>query len=276
MLTTHTAFPVVPGTMEQCEKAFLYRLYNCIEHYAHNPGFGVQQLAEDMQLSRAQLNRKLSQLLGHSALKLITDYRFYKAKQLLCETDVPVKAIAVKCGFSRHGAFCRSFTAAFSYSPSHFRDAYRARNGTKPLRWKIPLQEEDLGLLQQLVIENSWLHDLLKMVINQVSDEVFTIEQLASAAGMSVNMLVRRTKALFQVAPQRFIRDIRLQYACEMLAGGQLTIAGIAYETGFFDPAHFSRCFKATIGCAPSEYEPYISVASIHRLKEMFMHQNGK
>lgn len=276
MVTIHTALPLVPGTAGKSEQTFLYMLYSCIEQHAHKPGFGVQQLAENVQLSRIQLNRKLSQLLGYSAISLIMGYRFYTAKQLLRETDRPVKAVAAQCGFSRHGAFCRSFVNTFGYSPSQFRATCRADDRSKSLSWKIPLQEDDRILLQQLVVEQAWLSDLLKTVMIYISDELFTVAQLARAAGLSTATLNRKIKELFEVTPQRLIRDIRLQYACELLSAGQQTIAETAYKTGFYDPAHFCRCFKATVGCAPSDYKSFNEGNPVHQLKEMLMNQNGK
>lgn len=276
MITSHTAFPIVPDSMGKCEKTFLYTLYGCIQQNGHKPGFGVQQLAGSVRLSRVQLNRKLSQLLGCSALNLIMGYRFYIAKQLLCESDMPIKVIAAQCGFRRHGAFCRSFATEFRCSPSHYRNTYQADYSSKPLNWKIPLYEEDMLLLQKLAFEKTWLCDLLSIVLSHISDKLFSMEQLAPAVGVSISTLNRKTKELFKVTPQRFIRDIRLQYACELLSIGKVTIAEIAYEAGFFDPAHFCRCFKATLGCCPSDYKPFITAGSISQLKETLMNQNGK
>jgi len=276
MVIIHTAFPLVPGTVGESEQTFLYMLYSCIKQHAHKPQFGVQQLSESVQLSRAQLNRKLSQLTGYSALNLIMGYRFYTAKQLLRETDLPIKAIAPQCGFNRHSAFCRSFINTFGYSPSEFRETCRIDDSSKPLSWKIPLQEDDMAALQKLVFEQAWLYRLLKMVIAHISDELLTVQQLAAVAGLSAGTLSCKVKELFNVTPQRFVKDVRLQYACELLATGQYTIAETAYKAGFFDPAHFCRCFKAALGSTPSDYSYLSAVTPIHQLKEKLMIQNGK
>lgn len=276
MVNIHTALPLVPGSIGKSEQTFLYQLYSCIEQHAQQPGFGVQQLAGNVRLSRAQLNRKLLSLLGCSALSLITGYRFYKAKQLLREADLPIKAIAAQCGFTRHEAFCRSFINTFGYSPSQFRDTCRGDDNSISFRWCIPLQEADVVVLLQLVPEQAWLYGLFKKVLTHISDELLTVEQLAAAAGTSTVSLNRKIKEQFRVTPQRLVRDIRLQYACELIAAGQHTLAETAYLAGFFDPAHFSRCFKATIGCAPSDYQPVHVVSLVRTLNEKLMNQNGK
>lgn len=275
MQTIHIAFPVVPDTIGKNEKSFLYTVYGSIIQHGHKAGFGVQQLARSVHLSRAQLNRKLVKLLGCSALKLIMDYRFFTAKRLLRETDAPVKEISARCGFSRHGAFCRSFVLEFSCSPSHFRNLNRRSYNAASLTWRIPLHETDMLLLQQMIAEKTWLNKLFATVLARIEDS-FSSEQLAAAAGLSICTLNRKLKELFNVTPQRLVRDIKLQYACELLSCSNETIAGIAYEAGFFDPAHFCRCFKTVIGSTPSDYKAFNPVAPVTQLKKILVNQNGK
>ncbi len=276
MKTSYIAFPIVPDAMEKREKSLLYSLYTCIQENGHESHFGVQELADIARLSRVQLNRKLSQLLGCSANDLIMRYRFYVAKQLLCESDMSVKEIAAKCGFRRHSAFCRSFAKEFRCSPSHYRSTYQTDYSNKPLNWKIPLDKEDINLLLKLASEKTWLHNLLSIVLSDISDKQYCIDQLTLEVGVSVATLTRKTKELFEVTPQRFIRDIRIQYACELLSENTGTIAEIAYKAGFFDPAHFCRCFKTTLGYCPSDYRPFTTIGSIAELRNTLMNQNGK
>lgn len=33
-----------------------------------------------------------------------------------------------------------------------------------------------------------------------------------------------------------------------------VSISEVAYKCGFSDPKYFSRCFKKTMGCSPTEY----------------------
>lgn len=45
-----------------------------------------------------------------------------------------------------------------------------------------------------------------------------------------------------------------MEYAVELLKEGQLSIAEIAYKTGFDHPPYFTRVFKKYYGATPSEY----------------------
>jgi AraC-like DNA-binding protein len=198
------------------------------------------------------------------------------AKQLLCETRQTIKEIAWQCGFMRHAGFCRSFNLEFRCSPSRYRENYKAGISQKQFCWQIPLREDDFMHLLNLAYQKPWLMLLLKVVILNISNKIFTVGQLAAAVYLTPSSLNRRVKELFEVSPQRFIRDLRLQYASELLVAKSASIAEIAYRTGFFDPAHLSRCFKAAFGCQPKVYIESSSQRSIHWLEEKLMNQNGK
>jgi AraC-like DNA-binding protein len=262
--------------VEGTETLFLNKLWACIKESGSNPGFGVLQLARCMNLSRIQLNRKLRYLTGYSPAKLILYHRMHTAANLLCESTYTIKEIAWQCGFSRHEGFCRCFHQEFKCSPSAYRDNFWLKRNQKELLWEIPFLEENIMLLLNLAMQEKWLATLLKIVLKNISNKIFTIGQLATAVCLSPCSLNRRIKGLFRITPQRLIRDLKLQYASELLSSGYGTVAEVAYKTGFFDPAHFSRCFKTAFGCQPNAYKGKNRAISMRWLEEQLMNQNGK
>lgn len=276
MITTNAEIPVLPGKAGNNDTIFLNKLWSLIAQHSRKPGFGVQQLAQYIQLSRVQLNRKTINLTGYSAGKLIMYYRMQIAKTLLCDGQESIQEIAWKCGFQRQGNFCRSFHLTFRYSPSDYRNTFKTSRHLTPFTWKVPLNEEDYTHLLQLAHQNTWLRQLLSEVILNLSCNFLTIKQLAAAACMSPCSLNRRVKELFGVTTQRFIRDLRLQYAIELINSGFGSVAEIAYQCGFYDPAHMCRCFKKVLGCQPSAYRHTLSQMSIHWLENKLMYQNDK
>ena len=42
--------------------------------------------------------------------------------------------------------------------------------------------------------------------------------------------------------------------ACRRLAETEETVAALAVELGFFDHAHFTRCFRSIMGLTPAQY----------------------
>jgi transcriptional regulator GlxA family with amidase domain len=94
---------------------------------------------------------------------------------------------------------------------------------------------------------------LLDTVEKHISDEKFSIEQLGHEFGMSPSQINRKLKAIINQSAGAFIRTIRMERAMELLKNNQATIAEVAYETGFSEPAYFSRVFINHFGYSPSD-----------------------
>lgn len=101
--------------------------------------------------------------------------------------------------------------------------------------------------------DSEFMQRLLDTVEKHISDENFSVEQLGHEFGMSPSQINRKLKAIINQSAGEFIRSIRMQRAMELLKKDQATIAEIAYETGFREPAYFSRVFKHHFGYSPSE-----------------------
>ncbi len=272
-----TATTIIPERVISDDSWFLERVGSIIKQKGKDPGFGVQQLAETLEVSRTQLNRKLMQLTKNSPGKMLLSYRLRMAAELLREGHQPVKEIAGLCGFHGHTSFCRNFFHEYGCSPSAFRKRHEEEQNDISFRWQIPFRDEDLGQLLKLAHQKPWLAELLRVVITNLGNITFTVEQLADALYLSPSSLHRKMKETFDVSPQRFIRDLKLQYAGELLAKRSGSVGDIAYKSGFFDHAHLCRCFKAAFGCRPSAY----TVDSRHEisvawLENKLMHQTGK
>ncbi len=84
--------------------------------------------------------------------------------------------------------------------------------------------------------------------------EPVTVQQLATLTHLSLSQFERRFKALFQVTPVQYLIRLRLNKACQMLAGSSTKITEIAVQCGFYDHSHFVRQFSATFGLSPSAY----------------------
>ncbi len=103
-------------------------------------------------------------------------------------------------------------------------------------------------------IEDEFVKKVREAVEIHLSDADFTIEQLCKLVFMSHSQLHRKLDALTGCSPNKFIRIIRLNKAKEMLKNPASTIASIAYECGYNDPAYFSRVFKQEYGETPQEW----------------------
>ncbi|HRP55805.1 ATP-binding protein [Agriterribacter sp.] len=100
--------------------------------------------------------------------------------------------------------------------------------------------------------DSRFMQGLLSTVEKHIGDEKFSVEQLGREFAMSPSQINRKLKAIINQSAGAFIRSVRMQRAMELLKNDQATIAEIAYETGFSEPAYFSRVFKSYFGFPPS------------------------
>ncbi len=104
-----------------------------------------------------------------------------------------------------------------------------------------------------LDLENSFLQKVNNILTDKIGDESFEMSQLYPELGMSRSQFYRKFKALTNESIAHYFRKLRLLKARRLLQSTDLNITQVAFETGFKDPAHFSRAFKETFGQPPSE-----------------------
>ena len=84
-------------------------------------GLRLKDFGRMTTLSRRTLERRVQALLGRSPKDEITRVQLDKAKELLAHTDLPVVAIAVRCGFSQPKYFSQVFHAKVGTPPTSYR-----------------------------------------------------------------------------------------------------------------------------------------------------------
>jgi AraC-like DNA-binding protein len=84
--------------------------------------------------------------------------------------------------------------------------------------------------------------------------EPLAIDDIAAAAQMSRFHFSRRFLAVTGKSPYRYLLDVRLKRAAELLRRGRLSVTEVAFETGFSDLGRFGRMFRQRFGCTPLEY----------------------
>ena len=80
--------------------------------------FGSAEIATHLGISRTRLDRLFSTALGTSVRQEILRLRIVEAEHLLRTTDLPLKAIAARTGFSSPAHFSTAFNQATGVSPS--------------------------------------------------------------------------------------------------------------------------------------------------------------
>ncbi|MEQ8704802.1 MAG: ATP-binding protein [Phaeodactylibacter sp.] len=102
------------------EHPFLQKLQRSIQKNLGNEDLSVEDLAQDVNMSRTQLHRKLKALTGQSTSSFIRNYRLDAACQLLEEGAYSVKEVSMLVGFKNQTYFSTKFKERFGEPPSFF------------------------------------------------------------------------------------------------------------------------------------------------------------
>ncbi|WP_299435741.1 two-component regulator propeller domain-containing protein [uncultured Aquimarina sp.] len=113
--------------------------------------------------------------------------------------------------------------------------------------------QEDVGNVSENKVIDGFMQSVIDIVKDHMDNDEFSIPVLAEQLHMSRVHLFRKIKNLTGMSPTKFIRKIRLQHARDLLNNKEYSIAEIAYQTGFKDPAYFSRVYVEEFGKPPSE-----------------------
>ena len=82
----------------------------------------------------------------------------------------------------------------------------------------------------------------------------FNIAALYRQAHTSPAYYRRLFHAVYQCSPVAYLKNLRINYAKQLLSDGYYTVAEIAEMSGFSSQAYFSYEFKRMTGCTPSQY----------------------
>jgi len=84
--------------------------------------------------------------------------------------------------------------------------------------------------------------------------QAWTLERLASEAGLSRSTLAERFHHYVGVPPMQYLARWRMQLAASLLSSTNLGISQIAERVGYGSEAALSRAFKRLVGVAPSAW----------------------
>ncbi|MBR1214801.1 helix-turn-helix domain-containing protein [Bradyrhizobium sp. JYMT SZCCT0180] len=80
------------------------------------------------------------------------------------------------------------------------------------------------------------------------------MEEMTSAAAMSIRNLNRRFVSATGLSPQQYLRRVRIETAKRLLEGQTAPVDRIAGQVGYGDTRAFIRAFGAVAGLSPGEY----------------------
>lgn len=91
-----------------------------------------------------------------------------------------------------------------------------------------------------------------------------SVETLAATVNYSPRQVNRKAHSLFGISGEELTTYKKYLLAVNLIHAGNHTLSEVAYESGFFDQAHFCRKFKMYSGITASEYNSCKSQTPFH------------
>lgn len=137
------------------------------------------------------------------------------------------------------------------------------KESVKSLLWNRKLIKRKFGnespAAQQTITlskpDKKFMHDFTNVIEQNIANDKFNVDDIASALGISRIQLYRKTRVLLDGTINDYILNRRLKKAKYLLINEDLSISEITYQVGFSSPTYFSTVFKSKYNCTPSSYK---------------------
>ena len=115
--TKETEKEISESLLEDRDKQFLKQLQAIIQKNLSDSEFGVEDMGQQIGLSRVQLYRKVKAMTGSSVVDLLRKARLAKARRLLETRSMSVSEVAYEVGFSAPSYFTKCFKEEYGMLP---------------------------------------------------------------------------------------------------------------------------------------------------------------
>jgi AraC-like DNA-binding protein len=102
----------------------------------------------------------------------------------------------------------------------------------------------------------------IKTFMEKNYDKPLKMEDYAYLTGRSLSTFRRDFKAYYDLTPQQWIKEKRLEKAVQLFQEKEKSVTDVSYEVGYENISYFIKEFKKKVGQSPKQYQ-----LSIHRNK---------
>lgn len=104
----------------------------------------------------------------------------------------------------------------------------------------------------------------MKIMLQYIQEhygEELTLTKIAQSAAVSENECLRCFRTMIGSTPIRYVKQVRIQRAAELLAATDRKISDIGGMCGFQEMSYFAKIFRELKGYTPKEYRRHASIA---------------
>ena len=112
--------------MESYDEKLLKKAIDIVDAHISDPNLNVEKMAEEMNMSRTSLHRKIKSVTGFPPSELIRSIRLRKAAKLIANRVDTATQIALQVGFVDYSHFSKVFKKHFGVSPTSYEEQSKA------------------------------------------------------------------------------------------------------------------------------------------------------
>ena len=98
-----------------------------------------------------------------------------------------------------------------------------------------------------------WLKQARDLIHAQFAESL-TVSFIAKTVGVHPVHLARVFRRNYHTTIGEYVRQLRVESACQDISSTDLSLAAIAVNAGFYDQGHLSRMVKGFTGMTPAQY----------------------
>ena len=106
--------------VESNNDALMDRIMKSINNHLQDPDFSVEQLCEEVGISRAHLHRKMKEMTGIATREFIRNLRLEQAARIISKGGVNINQVAYSVGFNNSSHFTTVFKKYYGMTPTQY------------------------------------------------------------------------------------------------------------------------------------------------------------
>ena len=100
----------------------------------------------------------------------------------------------------------------------------------------------------------AYIAPAIEYIQNHFSKETISSQKLEQLCGISYSYIKQLFSQQFGVSPKKYILQMKLHYAADLLSSGLYTVNQVAYLCSYQEVSFFCRQFKQQFGETPTDY----------------------
>lgn len=117
------------------------------------------------------------------------------------------------------------------------------------------IEQNRVNTPELLPNDHKFMTTIMRTIEENIDNGYLKVEDIATEVNMSRSVFFKKLKSITGMSPIKFLMDIRMKRAAQLIEGDEYNFSQIAYMVGINDPHYFSKCFKQQYGITPSEYK---------------------